>query len=469
MAPSIPSLLLKARELLWAHQKLTAKCYETTDRVLDWSDPGTGKTFAHLLAFAERRVTGAGKALIIAPKTLLEPAWGADIRKFLPYLTYICAYAEIRSKAFETNVDIYLTNTDAVTWLVKQKPKWFKQTFGEEATLIIDEITSFKHRTSQRSRAMARIASYFKYRAGLTGTPNPNSVQELWHQALIIDDGVRLGKSFFAFRNASCIPRQRGPRPEHMEWIDRPGIEAVVGYMLRDITVRHGFDEVMDVPENYQRHVSFELPPEVWSKYKELENFAVLQLQEGNVTAINAASMHQKLLQIASGAVYGTNNEYFVFGTARYELILDLVEERDHSIVFFNWKHQRDELIKLAQKREVSYAVIDGDTPHKERNRVVAAYQDGQYQALFLHPDTGAHGLTLTKGRATIWSSPVYRADWIKQGYHRIVRGGQTKKTETIFIEANGTLEHRVYERQRDKTFRMTDLLDIIKDTTHDQ
>jgi SNF2 family DNA or RNA helicase len=464
--PSPPSLLLKAREKLWPHQKTTADRYVTTDRILDWSDPGTGKTFAHLLAFAERRVKGKGKALIIAPKTLLEPAWGADIRKFLPYLTYICAYAEIRAKAFEANVDIYLTNTDAATWLVKQKPQWFQKTFGEDATLIIDEITAFKHRKTKRSKAMARVASFFKYRAGLTGTPNPNSVQELWHQALIIDEGVRLGKSFFEFRNNTCMPVQRGPQPQHVEWVDRPGIQDVVGYMLRDITVRHDFDDVMDVPDNYQRHVSFDLPKEVLAKYHELENFAILELQEGNVTAINAASMRQKLLQIASGAVYGGQNEYFVLNTARYELILDLVEERDHSIVFFNWKHQRDELVKLAEKREVTYAVIDGDTPHKERNRIVKAYQDGQYQVLFLHPDTGAHGLTLTKGRATIWSSPVYRADWIKQGYHRIVRGGQTKKTETIFIEANGTIEHRVYERQRDKTFRMTDLLDIIKENT---
>jgi SNF2 family DNA or RNA helicase len=264
------------------------------------------------------------------------------------------------------------------------------------------------------------------------------------------------------------MPQQRGPRPEHVEWIDRPGIQDVVGYMLKDITVRHAFDDVMDVPENYQRHVSFDLPRDVLTKYRELENFAVLTLRDENITAINAASLHQKLLQVASGAVYDSDGEPHVLNTARYELILDLVEERDYSIVFFNWKHQRDELIKLAQTREVPYAVIDGDTPHKERNSIVEAYQDGQYQTLFLHPDTGAHGLTLTKGRATIWSSPVYRADWIKQGYHRIVRGGQTKKTETIFIEANNTIEHRVYERQRDKTYRMTDLLDIIKETTHE-
>lgn len=463
---SLPNLLLKAEQGLWPHQQKTVTKYLTTDRVLDFSDPGTGKTLAHLLAFAQRYARGEGKALIIAPKTLLESAWGNEIRHFLPYLIYICAYAENREAAFSKNVDVYLTNTDAVAWLIKKKPQWFRQTFGDNATLIIDELTAYKHRTSKRSKAIARIASFFKYRAGLTGTPNPNSVQELWHQTLIIDDGQRLGKSFFAFRNSVCMPVQKGPRPEHIEWVDRPGVQDVVAYMIQDITVRHAFDDVMNVPENYVRHVSFDLPHAVLASYREMEAFAVMELQDATISAINAASLHNKLLQIASGAVYGYERAVSILDNTRYELVLDLVEERDHSIVFFAWKHQRDELVRLATKRGISHAIIDGDTAHKERTRIVDEYQQGAYQVLFLHPDTGAHGLTLTKGRATIWASPVYRADWVKQGLHRIVRGGQTKKTETIFVEANGTIEHRVYERLADKSFRMDDLLTIIKENT---
>lgn len=450
---------------LWAHQQKSIELMSQTERMLDFSDPGTGKTRAHLEKFAERRRNGSGKALILAPKTLLEPAWGADIKKFTPDMLYICAYAEIRDKAFSRDVDIYITNIDAATWLVKKPAKWFTQTFGKDATLIIDELTAYKHRTSARSKAAKKISKYFRYRSGLTGTPNPNSVQELWHQALLIDDGQRLGTSFYNFRNSTCYPQQTGPRPEHIEWIDKPGIEEVVGYMLKDITVRHQFNDVMNVPENYTRHIAFDLAPRVLQAYWELEAFAFIELQNDSITAINAAALQSKLLQLASGAAYSEHG-YAVLDQTRYELVLDLVEERDHSLVFFNWKHQKDQLVELATSRGISHEVVDGDTPHKRRTQIVDAYQAGHFQTLFLHPATGAHGLTLTRGRTTIWSSPIFQADWLKQGIHRVYRGGQTEKTETILVEANDTIEHRVYERLFDKSTRMVNLLDILREAS---
>jgi len=98
----------------------------------------------------------------------------------------------------------------------------------------------------------------------------------------------------------------------------------------------------------------------------------------------------------------------------------------------------------------------------KRRETIIKAYQAGFFQTLFLHPQTGAHGLTLTKGTATIWSSPIYQADFLKQGFHRIVRGGQTLKTETLLIEAVGTVEHAVYDRLNQKTKRMVNLLEML-------
>lgn len=444
---------------LWPHQKQTLEKMEETERLFDCSDPGTGKTRAQLEAILAR----GRKALILAPKTLLESAWGADIRKFTPQLIYICAYAKNREAAFNVDAQVYITNIDAVKWLAERTPKWFERTFGPDASLIIDEITDYKHRTSQRSRAAAKVAKRFRFRSGLTGTPNPNSVQELWHQALLLDDGQRLGKVFSAFRAQVCMPEVDDFG--HIKWIDKPGIEDVVGYLLRDITIRHKFDEVMDVPENFTHHVSFKLPDRVRDAYREMENFAYVELANNDsITAINAAAVRTKLLQMASGAVY-TDGGVQTLATERYELIMDLVEERDHTVVFFNWVHQRDELIKVAEARGLSYGLIDGTVADEKRASVVAQFQAGLLRVVFLHPQTGAHGLTLTKGRATIWSSPVYRADFLKQGYHRIVRGGQDKKTETILIEAEDTVEHLVYERVGDKTGRMMNFLEIIEES----
>lgn len=443
----------------WKHQLQTQNLLRREQRVLDFSDPGTGKTRSALEVFAERRRQGSKSALVVCPKSLMEPAWGADIRKFTPDMVYICAYAENRENAFGLDVDIYITNTDAVKWLAK-KPKSF---FNRFDTLIIDELTAYKHRTSARSKALAKIREHFKFREGMTGTPNPNSVTELWHQAFIIDDGKRLGTSFFHFRAQCCSPEQVGPKAEHIRWVDKPGAEEAVAHLLRDITVRHEFDTVMDIPPNYSRSICFTLPKRLKAQYEELEEHAILELENDSVSAVNAAVLHNKLLQLASGAVY-SDTHYQVLDTSRYELLADLIEERKHSITFFNWQHQKEQLSKLLNMRGVSHAIIDGTVPVRKREEIVAGYQAGLYQTVLLHPQTGAHGLTLTRGTAVIWASPIYQADFLKQGIHRIVRGGQTQKTETLFIEASGTLEPAVYQKLNDKTQRMASLLEILKE-----
>ncbi len=445
---------------LWTHQKSTKKLLRREERVFDASDPGTGKTRSHIEVWAERRKKGGGKALILAPKSLLEPAWGNEIDEFIAGCTYMVAYAENRAAAFAVDVDAYITNVDAVKWLALQPAKFFK----DFDTVIIDELTVYKHRTSQRSKAARKIMKYFRYRAGLTGTPNPLSITDMWHQMLLLDDGVHLGDSFFKFRNATCTPIQVGPSAKMVRWDDKPGIEATISYMIRDMTVRHEFDKCMDIPENHMQTVTYQPTRSLMAKYKKLEKTAVLQLKKDNINAVNAAVLRNKLLQLASGAVYTAEKVYEVVDRARYELIADLVDARKHSVVFYNWKHQKDQLIDLFTKRGIDHAYIDGSVPVKRRKEIVAAYQTGAFQTLLLHPATGAHGLTLTKGTATIWSSPIYQADFLKQGLHRIYRGGQTLKTETILVEAAGTVEGPVYARLGEKTQRMVNLLDLLGD-----
>ena len=177
--------------------------------VFDASDPGTGKTRVEVET-ARARVRNDGRAvLVVAPKSLLRSAWRDDFLKFAPELITSCAYAENREKAFAEPADVYITNTDGAKWLAKQPPKFFKRF----STLIIDESGAFKHATSQRSKAIRKIAPLFDFRANLNGTVNPNTILDVWHQYFILDGGKRLGKSFFHFRNTLCQPVQVGPMP----------------------------------------------------------------------------------------------------------------------------------------------------------------------------------------------------------------------------------------------------------------
>jgi SNF2 family DNA or RNA helicase len=447
---------------LFDHQVHSVKFMLEHDRVFDTSDPGTGKTRVQIETYVARRKRGGGCALVIAPKSLLQSAWQDDFRKFAPHIVTSVATASTREKAFAMEADVYITNTDATKWLAKQHPSFF----AKFDTLIVDEISLFKHRTSQRSKALNKIKKHFDHRYGLTGTPNSNTIADVWHQVFIIDDGQRLGSSFFNFRNAVCSPKQVGPQPNMVQWVDKEGSELVVANLLTDITVRHKFEECIDIPENFTYVRPYHMSKKQQAAYKDMERAAITLLKNGEViAAVNAASVVTKLLQIASGASYtGVEGKYALVDDSRYELICDLIEQRDNSVVFFNWQHQRDQLIEHFKSRDITYTVIDGKTSDKARKDAVDHFQSGFYKVLLAHPQSAAHGLTLTRGSATIWASPTYNLEHFTQGNKRIYRAGQTKRTETIVILAKGTIEEDVYNKLLSKDARQASMLDFLKE-----
>lgn len=442
------------------HQVVSIKHNDKSNIVFDVSDPGTGKTFVRIIGFAKRRKAGGGCLLVLAPRSLLRSVWVNDIAKFAPNLRVSVADANNREAAFAEDADVYITNVDAVKWLAERKPAFFAR-FSE---LVVDESTAYKHHTSQRSKAAAKIAKHFKYRCCMTGTPNGNTITDIWHQVQILDEGKRLGFSFYKFRDAVCQPTQVGRSAQAIRWNDKEGAEEAVFGLLSDIVVRHKFEDCVDIPANHTYSLDYELSPKQMRAYFEMEQTQMLTLKGKlpSVLAINAAAVATKLLQISSGAVYDGTGKYSVVDTVRYEMILDLIEQRKHSLCFFFWKHQRDALVAEATKRKVKFAVIDGSTSDRAREEIVYGYQSGAYQVLFAHPKSAAHGLTLTKGTATIWPCPTYDLEVFKQGSKRQHRMGQTAKTETIVIVAKGTIEEKVYELMLGKDARMTNLLDLF-------
>lgn len=441
------------------HQIKSLEVLRAQERVFDASDPGTGKTRVAIESFSERRLRGGGAALILAPKSLLRAAWESDIRKFAAHLKTSIAYAENRAAAFQAEADIYITNHDAATWLAKQK----KEFFDKFDTLIIDEVGAFKHSTSQRSKAVNKVKKFFRYRLVMNGTITPNSVTDVWNQMFIVDDGARLGPSFYGFRAAVCTPKQVGPTAQMIKWEDRPGAADAVSKLMEDVTIRHKFEDCIDIPANHEYCVPYYLSAAQRKVYDEMELAQVTLLNSGIVTAVNAATVATKLLQISSGAVYENEDTYHLVDTQRYETVLDLAEQRPHSVVFFMWKHQKDYLIEEAKKRGITYCLIDGTVSNNDRNLAVDYFQKGLYRICFAHPQSAAHGLTLTRGTATIWASPTYNLEHYQQGLKRIYRAGQTQKTETIMLVAQNTIEEKVWAALQSKKIRMDDLLSQLE------
>ena len=439
-----------------AHQLESLKFMKNKKVVFDASDPGTGKTFVEITDFAQQHKKDKKAMLVVCPKSLMRAAWANDIRKFAPHLRVSLCYVTGRLDSLNAEADVYIINVDGVKDLLKITSKKFWSKFGR---LVIDESTAFKHHTSQRSKAMSKIASKFEWRRCMSGTPSSNGICDLWHQYYILDAGKRLGNSFFGFRNAVCTPTQNGPSAQHIKWTDKPGVEVLVAELVKDITIRHKFEDCVDIPENHQYALPVSLSARHMATYNELAETSLAIFRETTVTAINAAVLATKLLQAASGAVYNDEGGYSLVSTERYEIALDLVEEREHTIVFYHWEHQLNELVTEAKKRQSKkqlgqFAVWDPDHP-----QIADEFQEGKYQVLFAHPQSAGHGLTLTKGTATIWASPTYNLEHYLQGLKRVHRIGQVSKTETIVLVAEGTVDEKVWTALQAKNVSMTALL----------
>jgi len=236
-----------------------------------------------------------------------------------------------------------------------------------------------------------------------------------------------------------------------------------VGGTLEDISIRHVFEDCTDIPENHVYTVNFELSGIHRRAYEILKEHAILELKEGGITAFNAGVLANKLLQLASGAVYDDEQVVQLYDTARYELVLDLAEQRKQCVVAFNWKHQRDQLTQFADKRGIAYGLIDGSVSAGRREQVVEHFQAGLIKIIFAHPASAAHGLTLTRGTTTIWTSPVYNAEHYTQFNKRIYRIGQKHRTETLLVTAEDTIDTEVAQRLMAKVAKMTDLLEMLE------
>ena len=433
------------------HQSKTSEFIKTHPRCLITSDPGTGKTRAVL----DAHVNLSGKTLVLAPLSILEAAWAEDIRKFQPDINFGVAYAKNRKKIFEDDsFEMVITNFEAVNFLQKN-PHHVKKF----STIVIDEFTAFKNQSAQRSKNIRSLISHFTNRIAMSGTPNSNTILDLWHPALLVDDGERLGERYWAFRNQVCTPRFNGFANE---WVDKPGIEEAVAEKLSDITIRYALEDCIDLPENIVRTVRTKLSTGVQTMYDLFVKESVLYTKSGTINAVHAGARVKKLLQLVSGGVYDEDGNVQYLHQERYDIVMQLVSTRAHSIVAFNWKHERDALIALAEKQNITYDLIDGSVPAHKRSDIVERFQAGQIQVLFCHPQSAGHGLTLTKATAAIWCSPTYNAEHFQQFNKRIHRSGQKEKTETILIAAHKTWEEDVYTKLNTKLGKMENLLHIL-------
>lgn len=445
---------------LFEHQQATVDFYLSNPRALNISDAGTGKTRATLEAWARvKKKFNAGRLLVLAPLSILRPAWANDCAYWTPGLSTTIAYHHCREEAFQINSDIVVMNHDGVHWLNKNR----EYLDGFDG-LVIDEFTAFKNPNSDRSEALRDLREYFHVRWLLSGTPTPNSVTDIWFPTYICDDGERLGKSFAIFRKQVCDAHPIPGVAFGKNWIDKEDAQDIVADRLRDIAIRYRFDECIDIPPNHMYTRWVEMDPETERRYNEMLRESVVELENGDlIEAVHAGARVQKMLQILSGAVYDGEKLVHTFSTSRYELVADLADSRNKTLIGFLWQHQKEAIAAALKKRGVSYAIIDGSASPETREQAVHQFQNGDLRVILAHPQSAGHGLTLTSGQTTIWASPTYNAEHFVQFNARVPRAGQKQKTETILVTARNSWEEYVYEKLNTKVVRQSDLLALLK------
>lgn len=421
--------------------------------------PGTGKTRSVLDAVSQERAAGLGKTLVYAPKSILETAWLDDARKFTPHLTVSVARAENRLAAFQQNADLIITNHDASKW-VADNIHLVEKDFHR---LVVDEATAYKNRTAQRSAAVDKIRPHFNAVTLMCGTPMPQGLVDLWFQYYLLDRGERLGRNFYQFRFATHEPEQAGYSPQAIKWIEKAGAREAVADLISDITLIYTLEECIDMPEQVYHTIDIDLGPKLANSYETMVEEAILQLESGDISAVHAAALNTKLLQICSGAVYDGTGKYHVIDRERYELIAELVSQRECSLVAFWWKHQRDQLLVALKKAGVTrVAVLDGDNAN-HHTQIVRDTQDGKYQVVLAQPKSTSHGHTITRAKTTIWCSPTYESEKYEQFNRRTYRIGQTERTEVIHIRARNTVEEHAYDRLQGKIRNQQLTVDLLR------
>ena len=417
-------------------------------------DMGLGKTAISVSACEKllRDWFAACEVLVIAPLRPAKETWPVELAKWdnLAGLSYsmVVGSEQERIDALHVDADFYIVNRENVVWLVDHyKKRWpFEM-------VVIDELSSFKSSKAQRFRALKKVRKYIKRIVGLTGTPAPNGLLDLWSQVYLLDEGARLGKTISAYRETYFDPGRRGPNGVIYDWTPKPGAEEAIYAKLADLCISMS---ARGLPERLFITHDVKLPEKAMAQYRHLQKDTLLPFADGDVDAGSAAILTNKLLQMAGGAVYDENGAVKLIHEAKMEAMDQLVEEANGQpvLVFYNYKHELTRL--LARYPQAVELKEDG---------IVAKWNEQKIPILLANPASAGHGLNMQfGGHIAIWYSPTCNLEYYDQANKRLHRPGQKHTVVIHHLSAIGTVDERVLNiALPDKRDCQDSLLDALK------
>lgn len=422
-------------------------------------DMGLGKTVITMTAVVEliyerfeiRRV------LVIAPKRVAEDTWTREAAKWdhLKALTIspVLGTAKEREAALNTEADMYVIGRDNVVWLVdllqKQKKGW------PFDMIIIDELSSFKNPQAKRFRALRKAIPCTSRVVGLTGTPSPNGLMDLWAEIYLLDQGERLGRTLGSYRDEFFRPGMRNGYVVY-KWEPRKGAQEEIRNRIADICVSMSAQDYLQLPARIDRQICIRLDEKERSLYNTMEQAQILQLAEDKtVVALNAAAVMNKLLQMANGAVYTENNEVLKIHDRKAEALAEIVDTTSEPVlVFYSFRHDIGTIRRwLPEAKELKTA---GD---------IAAWNRGEIKVLLAHPASVGFGLNLQEGgHIVVWYGLTWSLELYQQANARLHRQGQARPVIIHHLIAEGTVDEQVMKALERKDTSQAALMAALKE-----
>lgn len=418
-------------------------------------DMGLGKTVISLTAIADLLFDSflAHRILVVAPLRVARDTWPAELQKWthLQHLTFSVAVgsAKERRAALMTAADITIINRENLQWLIEDSNLPF-----DYDMVVIDELSSFKNHQSKRFRSLMKVRPKVKRIIGLTGTPSSNGLMDLWAEFRLLDMGKRLGRFIIEYRNNYFSPDKRNGMIIY-SYKPQPYAEELIYRQISDITISMKSTDHLQMPELISSQYEVKLSKEERQRYEELKKDLVLQLPDGEVTAVNAASLTGKLSQLANGAIYADTGDTIEFHDRKLDALEDILEAANGKpiLVAYWFKHDLERIKRRFTVREI------------KESQDITDWNAGKIPVAVIHPASAGHGLNLQAGGSTlIWFGLTWSLELYQQTNARLWRQGQTDRTVVIeHIITKGTIDERILKALSQKELTQNALIDAVK------
>ena len=410
-----------------------------TDRVGLFFDMGLGKTVITLTAINEliNEEFAVSRVLVIAPLKVAEDTWSKECYKWEHLkglrISKILGTPTQRRKALALDADIYIINRENVKWLVDELSSIGNGWFFD--MVVIDELSSFKSPKAQRFKALKTVITGSKRVVGLTGTPAPNGLIDLWAQVYLLDGGERLGRTITGFRERYFSPGQRNATTI-FNYIPKAEAEGAILSKIDDICVSMKAEDWLDMPERIDNIREVVLNEKQMKQYEDFERTCYLEFMDGEITATSRAALTNKLLQFAGGAMYKEDKQYCIMHDEKLKALEEIIEAAQGQPVlcFYNYKH---ELERIQEKFKNAVKL--------ETTEDIDKWNNGDIELLITHPASSGYGLNLQAGgHIIVWYGLTWSLELYQQANARLYRQGQNQSVIIHHLITKGTADERV-------------------------